>query len=109
MSVTFFILEKPEHEINMANSNAADFMHHLDPGVEFDWCGEWDQEKLKQISRRIEFLLKTELKRDLIKPTTQSGNITDCGRDADYVERRLRQFRDLVATALKHGFNVSFG
>lgn len=137
MSITFFCPQaptelyvpypedEPEHiesrpvapfvRLNLSNSNAYDMLAKLDPAVSPDSYGEWNQEKLRAIQRRLMLLLNTDRKDALVKDSFVSGGSDGCGitmyesgRSDEYVTRRLREFQQLVAAALQHEFDVTF-
>ena len=102
----------PFLEINVANGNAVALMEVLDPGA--DWvCGEWNTSSLIEVRRRILYAMNTKQKDSLVTPTVEhigfGPRMVVCGRDEDYVSRRLSQFLDLTKVALEHGFKVTWG
>lgn len=136
MSVTFFCADAPTEkfepypddepgytetrpvapftEINLANGNAFDILRVLDPAVAPDYCGTWDQGKLRAIHARLMVTLNTARRDALVTPDTVTQEPGCCvmhsfGRDAEYVTRRLTQFLDLITVALQHGYDVSYG
>lgn len=42
-------------------------------------------------------------------PSTQHGNVIDCGTEAGYVQHMLPQLREVGEYAARHGFNVAWG
>lgn len=102
----------PFIEINLSNENAYAFQRVLDPAVSPDCCGEWNQDKLAHIQRRLMVLLNTEKKKALLESSSYDGerNIQYyfSGRSEEYVDRRLNLFLTLVTTAIQHKMNVTF-
>jgi hypothetical protein len=117
MSVTFWLsdaelVENGETlEVNMSNANAWDFMTHVDP--EAQSCdgvyGEWPVSRLPEIRARLIALVNTSSSAVLQELPSREGNIFNCGRDAEYVQRRLLQFLNLTSVAAKVGTPVCFG
>lgn len=102
----------PFIEINVSNDNAYAFQRVLDPAVLPDHCGQWNQEKLACIHRRLMFLLNTDRKIDLYEEPYEDcqSNLRfySMGRSEEYVTRRLREFLSLVTVALQHKKDVTF-
>lgn len=128
MSVTFFIPDAPTEvvypypdepeyretrpvapfiELNMANSNAADVLEKIAPWAD-PYCGTWGEGELRRVQRATMLVLNRD-PASLVKAPVQDGNFYECGRDMDYVTRRLTQMLTLVTVALQHGLSVSYG
>lgn len=82
--------ERQSSDFNMANSNALDFLEHL--GLEPDYCGELEVEKLWAAY-------------DAALPLLQGAH----DRNDEYLEGRLEQWRDLLLSALHHKSPVCWG
>lgn len=130
MSVTFWMPEAPTEkvqpyddepdywderpvapfvEINMANSNAAAIMAVIDPAGDAS-CGRWEGEKLQAVFQRTMKALNREgTVASLTEPDRQEGRMFYCGRDEDYVTRRLTDMATLLRVAIQHNMAVSYG
>ena len=135
MSVSFFFPGVPEHEVrpyedepdyvvmepiapfqglNFANSNIVELMAIVEPNLEFDMCGTWSVAKCEALLERMRFLRYSGLRALFIKPTTQSGGHTtarviDCGRDENYVNRRMRELEQMLLIAVQNNKEICYG
>lgn len=99
----------PFVEINMANSNAAAILAVIDPGADYTG-GRWELEKLHAVFKRtMKALNRDDTVSSLILADTQVGNLFECGRDMDYVTRRLTDMANLLRIAIQHKMPVNYG
>ncbi len=131
MSVTFFMPDAPTEqwepypeeepgyletrpvapftEVNMANSNAVAILAVIDPGADYTG-GRWEGEKLEAVFKRtMKALNRGDTVASLTLPAAQEGRFYECGRDVDYVTRRLTDMAELVRVAIQHKFPVNYG
>jgi len=116
MSITFSLknVDDEEFELNLSNGNAFDFQRALLPIVEPDFCGEWKLPELRHIQANLMRLLNTKAGEALQAPTVEDSTPGMCrmvivGRDADYVQLRLKGFMCLVNEAIKRKTTIVFG
>jgi hypothetical protein len=109
----------PFVEINMTGGNCNAILQLISPqdlNTEEDPHGMWDMADLARVRSATIRALNTEIKnRAKLDPWVSGGYdtgrfmIVECGRDAEYVTRRLENFLALTKVAMEHGFPVSFG
>ena len=125
MSITFFVSScktqvKDDGEVmsyasvvrdfdtlNVSNTNAADLLAMLgEQGYE----GTWNEDRLVLIKAKLDQLLGSEtLRRSLVRPTeVVTKNFVMCGTDINYITQRLTQLRELVDSALRGGYAISW-
>ena len=133
MSVTFFIpnaptevvhpyADEPDYtetvpvapyfDINVSNSNAVALLTILDPGADVSrgLVGKWSGDKLHYVLKRTLKALNIEsCTKGLLFDGYQDGNFVYCGRDQDYMTRRLTAFAQLLQLAIKNGEEVCYG
>jgi hypothetical protein len=101
---------EPFVEINMSNTNFRDFMRTLLPGrdmgdggvLSFDDCAKLYRNAFAALNR-------DSLAESLMEPEVRDGNMIYCGRDKEYVDRRLQQIIHLCMVARAHRFEVVYG
>lgn len=130
MSVTFFMPEAPTEQyipyaddptfvdtrpvfpftdMNLSNSNAVAILEVIAPFSDLvSLCGSWDGLLLDRVIQNTLVALNMRVEA-LVTPTVVDGNFIFCGRDKDYVERRLHEMLYLLTTAKKHGYAVAYG
>jgi hypothetical protein len=108
MSVTLFIPEDDVPSLNMSNRNFVAFMELLQVHLPDGCFGAIDKEQVTSVVERICSLEHDELV-SFITPTTQDGNIIDCGRDLEYARSRLRHMLRLCNRAIELNQSILFG
>lgn len=98
---------KPFSEVNMANSNAYALMQLIDPAADPD-CGTWQGDKLHSIRKSLMRLLNLKPEQ-FCAADFVDGNLHSCGRDMDYVTRRLNDMLVLVVVAIENDFSICYG
>ena len=135
MSVTFFFPGVPEQEtrpfadepdyivmepiapfqsLNFANSNIVDLMKIVEPNLEFEMCGTWTVAKCEALLERMRFLRYSGIRALFIKqPTVSHGHmqptIYECGRNQDYVNRRMRELEEMLLIAVRNNKEICYG
>lgn len=101
---------EPFVEVNMSNVNFREFMAVLLPGRDMDYSGALSFDDCARLYRNA-FTVRNRdsLARSLIAPEVQDGNMLYCGRDVEYVNRRLEQIMDLCMVARANRFEVVYG
>lgn len=95
------------YEINISNTNFKDLM--LAVGLLEDaqrYFGEWRLDELPNILQAFRRLQSIEGAFE--KPTVETGNFIEAGRDSEYVKRRLAQFVQLITAAMDKGEIIVF-
>jgi hypothetical protein len=77
----------------------------LDQTAPPDYCGEWAGQKLHVVRETCFRILNTR-PHLWESPTVQDGNFITCGRNEDYVGRKLTAMLELLAVATKLGDSV---
>lgn len=99
----------PFFEINMANGNAAAMLRVLAPEYDQEG-GVWHMADLAILRSRLIRIANTDKHAELI--TTDdwvAPNMLISGRDEDYVRRRLTDFLNLLALAMRYEFPINYG
>jgi hypothetical protein len=101
MSVTFWIEgHESDEDPNLSNVNAArvlDALGLLDRDADgyADLCGAREA----RVFQGYTVLALALTPADAGVPSTQTGNMIDCGRPAGYLQERITQLHDLAAAA----------
>lgn len=103
----------PFFDINVSNGHADALLAILDPLRPYgpdDPHGEWASETLRRVyANAMRALNLGKTRATLVEESYREGNFIHCGRDEDYVTRRLTQLVELIRLANEHGFSVRFG
>lgn len=128
MSVSFYIQNGPEelaviggeqfwvplHEINCSNANAGKLIGLLslnDDGL----CGDLSVEDMPGVLQRLLVLLNKDGATSHVQeaPSVHKGDtgptVINCGVDAEYFERRLSAFRDMILLAMDINEKIVWG
>lgn len=98
----------PFFDLNMANGNAMDLMEAV--GIPQNYCGSMTPAAAKQLLPDVILLLGNNAGvMQLVEPTVREGNMIYCGRDSEYVTRRLTQLATLLALAVKYDKTIVWG
>lgn len=101
---------EPFVEVNMSNENFRDFMAVLLPGRDMDYCGTLSFDDCARLYRNAFTVLNRDnLAKSMIEPEVRDGNMIYCGRDKEYVDRRLHSLITLCMVARAHRFEVVYG
>jgi hypothetical protein len=98
------------YEMNLSNVNAADLLILLGQYKEAnELYGKWEQDKISKVLRKVTKIRNTREKDHFEKATTRVGNFIDCGRDSQYVLRRLDTLIMMLKAAKDNQMNIVFG
>ena len=105
----YWYSEQGEHELNLANSNAALVLRVIGI-VNEELCGGWQGEELSEIRQRI----IGAMNRDRVlagaeRETVEDGNMISCGYSRDQIANRLGRLLEIVTAAQESGWEVSWG
>ena len=98
---------EPWIDINMSNGNAHAFLREIDPDNASSSEGRWDRAKLEEVKARL--LVLQNDPEELVADPARIGNIRMCGRDMEYVVRRINDLLTLINLTLEHNYEVCYG